>query len=147
LRDRAISNKIASLKQNSKLKQQNMKKQSIFGRLSLLFISFAIALGSLVFHAAPASAETYTVLMGTKSGQLAFEPSTLTIKAGDTVKWVNNKGFPHNVVIDGQDALSHKKLIQKPKESVESTFSQAGEYSYYCSPHRGAGMVGKIVVQ
>jgi plastocyanin len=124
-----------------------MKKQSIFGRLAVLFVGITLALSSLVFHAAPASAETYTVLMGTNNGQLAFEPSALTIKAGDTVKWVNNKGFPHNVVIDGQDALSHKKLIQKPKQSVESTFSQAGEYSYYCSPHRGAGMVGKIVVQ
>ncbi len=123
-----------------------MKKQSFLGRLSLLFIGFAIALSSLIFNAAPASAETYTVLMGTNSGQLAFEPSTLTIKAGDTVKWVNNKAFPHNVVVDGQDALSHKKLIQKPKQSVESTFNEAGEYSYYCAPHRGAGMVGKITV-
>lgn len=123
-----------------------MKKQSILGRLSLLFIGFAIALSSLVFNAALASAETYTVLMGTNSGQLAFEPSTLTIKAGDTVKWVNNKAFPHNVIVDGQDALSHKKLIQKPKQSVETTFNEAGEYSYYCAPHRGAGMVGKITV-
>ncbi len=123
-----------------------MKKQSILGRLSLLFIGFAIALSSLVFNAALASAETYTVLMGSNSGQLAFEPSTLTIKAGDTVKWVNNKAFPHNVIVDGQDALSHKKLIQKPKQSVETTFNEAGEYSYYCAPHRGAGMVGKITV-
>jgi plastocyanin len=123
-----------------------MKKESFLGRLSLLFIGFAIALSSLIFNAAPASAETYTVLMGTKSGQLAFEPSTLTIKAGDTVKWVNNKAFPHNVIVDGQEALSHKKLLQKPQASVESTFSEAGEYSYYCAPHRGAGMVGKITV-
>ncbi|NJM28030.1 MAG: plastocyanin [Pseudanabaena sp. RU_4_16] len=123
-----------------------MKKQSILGHLSLLFIGFAIALSSLVFNAASASAETYTVLMGTNSGQLAFEPSSLTIKAGDTVKWVNNKAFPHNVIIDGQDALSHKKLIQKPKQSVETTFNEPGEYSYYCAPHRGAGMVGKITV-
>jgi plastocyanin len=123
-----------------------MKKQSILGRLSLLFIGFAIALIGLVGNPASASAETYTVLMGTKSGQLAFEPSTLTIKAGDTVKWVNNKAFPHNVIVDGQDALSHKKLLQKPQASVESTFTEAGEYSYYCAPHRGAGMVGKITV-
>jgi plastocyanin len=123
-----------------------MKKQSFLGRLSLLFIGFAIALSGIFFNAALASAETYTVLMGTNSGQLAFEPSSLTIKAGDTVKWVNNKAFPHNVIIDGQDALSHKKLIQKPKQSVETTFNEPGEYNYYCSPHRGAGMVGKITV-
>ena len=123
-----------------------MKKESFLGRLSLLFIGFAIVLSGIFFNAASASADTYTVLMGTKSGQLAFEPSTLTIKAGDTVKWVNNKAFPHNVVVEGQDALSHKKLIQKPQASVESTFSEAGEYSYYCAPHRGAGMVGKITV-
>jgi plastocyanin len=107
-----------------------------------LFSSLAI-----FFGANSASAEVYTVKMGSDSGQLAFVPKVLTIKVGDTVKWVNNKAFPHNVVFEGQAELSHKKLMQKPKQEVETTFTEAGEYSYYCTPHRGAGMVGKIIVQ
>eukprot|EP00983_Pelagomonas_calceolata_P008528 279278-Pelagomonas_calceolata.AAC.3 len=39
-----------------------------------------------------------------RAGALAFEPSSVTIKAGETVKFVNNAGFPHNVVFD-EDAV------------------------------------------
>lgn len=108
-----------------------------------------ICLFSIVFllSATPAHAETYSVKMGTDKGQLAFEPKVLKIKVGDTVKWVNNKAYPHNVVFEGHKDISHTKLMQKPKQVVETTFSEAGTYSYYCTPHRGAGMVGKIVVE
>ncbi len=123
-----------------------MKNNSVLRRLSLVFIGFMLAFGSLFMSVAPASADTVTVKMGADNGQLIFVPATVTIKPGDTVKWVNNKSFPHNVVIDGQPELSHKKLMQKPKAEIESTFMAAGEYSYYCAPHRGAGMVGKVIV-
>lgn len=123
-------------------------------KLGLLLSTILLVLASFVLSATPASAETYTVKMGTDSGMLQFEPATLTIKSGDTVKWVNNKLSPHNVVFDSSkmdDAvatkMSHKSLAFSPGESFQSTFSEPGEYSYYCEPHRGAGMVGKIVVQ
>nr|1J5C_A Chain A, PLASTOCYANIN [Synechocystis sp. PCC 6803]1J5D_A Chain A, PLASTOCYANIN [Synechocystis sp. PCC 6803]1JXD_A Chain A, PLASTOCYANIN [Synechocystis sp. PCC 6803]1JXF_A Chain A, PLASTOCYANIN [Synechocystis sp. PCC 6803] len=94
-----------------------------------------------------------TVKMGSDSGALVFEPSTVTIKAGEEVKWVNNKLSPHNIVFaaDGVDAdtaakLSHKGLAFAAGESFTSTFTEPGTYTYYCEPHRGAGMVGKVVV-
>lgn len=94
----------------------------------------------------PALATTYEVKMGTDKGQLAFEPKVLTVKAGDTVRWINNKAYPHNVVFSDPN-LSHPKLLLKPNQVVETTFNQPGEYDYYCTPHRGAGMVGRIIVQ
>jgi plastocyanin len=109
---------------------------------SLLFI-----VGSFFMSASPASADTVTVKMGSDGGQLVFAPKEVTIKVGDTIKWVNNKAFPHNVLFNGHPELSHKKLAQKPKAVLETTFNEAGEFSYYCSPHRGAGMVGKVIVQ
>ena len=33
-----------------------------------------------------------------------FDPATITIKAGESVTWTNNVGFPHNVVFD-EDAV------------------------------------------
>lgn len=105
-----------------------------------LLVAFTFSFGAV------AQAETYTVKMGSDSGQLVFEPKVLTIKVGDTVQWVNNKAFPHNIIFDSNPALSHKKLLLKPKLNAETTFSQGGEYTYYCTPHRGAGMVGKVVV-
>lgn len=102
----------------------------------------------------PALATTYQVKMGTDNGLLKFDPDTLTINIGDTVQWINNKLAPHNVVFDSSKIdpelakqLSHKNLVFAPGESYESTFTESGEYPYYCEPHRGAGMVGRIIVQ
>ena len=46
------------------------------------------------------SANAATVKLGASSGALVFEPSSISIKAGETVEWVNNAGFPHNVMFD-----------------------------------------------
>jgi len=123
-----------------------MNISSFAKKLGLAIASLLFVVGSLFITASPASADTVTVKMGSDGGQLVFEPKVVTIKVGDTVKWVNNKAFPHNM-FDGHEELSHKKLAQKPKAELESTFNEAGEFAYYCSPHRGAGMAGKVVVQ
>ena len=124
-----------------------MNISSFAKKLGLAIASLLFVVGSLFITASPASADTVTVKMGSDGGQLVFEPKVVTIKVGDTVKWVNNKAFPHNIVFDGHEELSHKKLAQKPKAELESTFNEAGEFAYYCSPHRGAGMAGKVIVQ
>lgn len=115
-------------------------------KFALLVASLLVIVSSFFMTPAPAAADTVTVKMGSDSGQLVFDPKVVTIKVGDTVKWLNNKAFPHNVVFEGHAELSHKKLAQKPKAEFESTFNEAGEFAYYCSPHRGAGMAGKVIV-
>lgn len=45
-----------------------------------------------------------TIKAGADGGGLVFEPSEVTIKAGDSVTWKNNAGFPHNIVFD-EDAI------------------------------------------
>jgi plastocyanin len=124
-----------------------MNISSFVKKIGLAIASLLFVVGSLFITAAPASADVVTVKMGSDSGQLVFDPKVVTIKVGDTVKWVNNKAFPHNIVFDGHAELSHKKLAQKPKAEFDSTFNEAGEFSYYCSPHRGAGMAGKVIVE
>ena len=65
---------------------------------------------------------------------------------------MNNKGFPHNVVFDEDaipagvsvDALSHEDYLNGAGDSVTTKFDVAGTYGYYCEPHQGAGMVGKV---
>lgn len=123
-------------------------------QLGLLIATVCLAIASFFVAVTPAAAETYTVKMGTDSGLLQFDPAELSIKAGDTVKWVNNKLSPHNVVFDSSKVpeatatkMSHKGLLFAPGESFETTFGESGEYPYYCEPHRGAGMVGKISVK
>ncbi len=100
----------------------------------------------LSFGVTSAEAKTVEVKLGTDAGMLAFEPSTVNISSGDSVKFVNNKLAPHNAVFDGHEELSHPDLAFAPGESWEETFTSAGTYDFYCEPHRGAGMVGKVVV-
>jgi plastocyanin len=116
-------------------------------KLSLLFSALVLVIATFVFNVNPAAAETVEVKMGSDTGMLKFVPETVTIHAGDTVKWANNKMSPHNVVFGDDATKSHKQLVFSPGEGYETTFKEAGEYAYYCEPHRGAGMVGKVVVQ
>ncbi|MEM8603010.1 MAG: plastocyanin [Cyanobacteria bacterium P01_H01_bin.121] len=116
-------------------------------RLSMMLCAVLLVAGALFSTAAPAVAETFTVKMGADNGMLAFQPSSLTINAGDTVEWKNNKLPPHNVVFQGADQYNHKALAFSAGETFSATFDEPGEYSYYCEPHRGAGMMGKIVVK
>ncbi|MGK7916641.1 MAG: plastocyanin [Prochloraceae cyanobacterium] len=121
-------------------------------KLGLVLSTILLAIASFALAATPAAAATYEVNMGADNGLLQFEPQSLTVKPGDTVKWVNHKSGPHNVVFDAGDVkgLSHDQLAFSPGESWEVTIPEGtptGEYSYYCQPHRGAGMVGKLVVE
>ncbi len=116
-------------------------------KLGLLFAALVLVVSSFFVAVSPASAATVEVKMGADNGMLAFEPKEVTISAGDTVKWVNNKLAPHNVVVDNHAELSHKNLVFAPGESFEATFKEPGEYTYWCEPHRGAGMVGKVIVK
>lgn len=92
--------------------------------------------------------------MGTDSGLLAFEPAKLTICAGDSVTWVNNKAGPHNVVFDedaipagvDQEAISMSDQLGEEGDTFTMKFDKAGTYEYYCEPHRGAGMQGTLTV-
>ena len=117
--------------------------------LSLALCAIALIASSFLLVVSPAAAETVTVKMGADNGMLAFQPANVTIKSGDTVKWENNKLPPHNIVFEDKAlaAKSHSQLMFSPGEAYEVTFDNAGSYTYYCEPHRGAGMVGKITVQ
>ena len=116
-------------------------------KIGLVFSTFLLVAASLFLTANPAIAATYEVQMGSDSGMLQFVPSELTIKTGDTVKWINNKMAPHNAVFEVEGVKSHKQLVFSPGESYETTFNEVGDFNYYCEPHRGAGMVGKIIVK
>ena len=117
-------------------------------KLGLLFSALLFIVASMFISVSPASAATVEVKMGADSGApLVFEPKTVTISAGDTVKWINYKMSPHNVIVDKHPELSHKQLLFKAGESFEETFNEPGKYTYFCQPHRGAGMIGKIIVE
>ncbi|CAN6343841.1 unnamed protein product [Urochloa humidicola] len=121
----------------------------------------AVALAASAALLAPLSgagaAMAKEVLLGADDGGLAFVPSEFTVKSGETITFKNNAGFPHNVVFDddevpaGVDAAAisqgDEELLNAPGQTYNVTLTVPGTYRFYCSPHQGAGMVGKVTVQ
>ena len=103
--------------------------------LTSLFLSFSLA----------AKAYAAEIQMG-YDGNLVFEPSEISISAGDTVTFVNNALPPHNIIVDDRPDLSRESLMFSPGETQEITFADAGDYDFFCAPHAGAGMKGVIHV-
>lgn len=112
----------------------------------------AVAVAASALLAGGAMAQE--VLLGANGGVLVFEPNEFTVKAGDTITFKNNAGYPHNVVFDedevpsGVDAakISQEEYLNAPGETYSVTLTVPGTYSFYCEPHQGAGMVGKVTV-
>ena len=67
-------------------------------------MKFVFALLATLFLAAPAWA--VDVMMGA-DGDLIFEPADVTISAGETVHFVNNRLPPHNVIVEDRPDLAH----------------------------------------
>jgi len=107
-------------------------------------MKFIFALVATLFLAAPAWA--VNVGMGS-NGSLVFEPSEVTISAGETVHFENNMLPPHNIIVEGRPDLSRESLMFSPGESQDIKFVDAGDYTYWCGPHKGAGMIGTVHVE
>ena len=72
----------------------------------------------------------------------AFEPATLTVKAGTKVTWVNRDDEPHTATATDK-RFNSKTLENGDKFSTE--FSQPGIYKYYCALH--PKMTGQVIVK
>ena len=107
-------------------------------------MKFFIVLFASLFLALPAWA--VDVQMGYDMN-LAFEPSEVTINAGESVHFINNQLPPHNVIVEGHDELNHDALAMLPGEDFEVVFPEPGDYTYWCGPHKGAGMIGTVHVE
>merc|ERR1712176_1746960 len=84
----------------------------------------------------PFAAQTMEIKMGSDSGQLVFVPAKASICKGDSVKWINNKGGPHNVVFDedaipsgvDQEKISMDEQLGEEGDTFTMAFSVAGTY-------------------
>lgn len=72
----------------------------------------------------------------------AFSPSTLNIKTGTKVTWVNNDSAPHTIVSDSGSLLDSQTL--STGQSFSFTFTEPGSINYHCGIH--PSMKGKVVV-
>jgi plastocyanin len=104
--------------------------------LTLAGLVAILGLG-LVANGGRALADDQTI----KIANFTFDPSTLTVKAGTTVTWINTDDIPH-LVTDKDGKFRSSALDTDDKFS--QTFSTAGTVEYFCAIH--PKMTGKIVV-
>jgi amicyanin len=99
---------------------------------SRLTIAAAIA---LMLGGAHAQEERVTI------DNFTFTPPELTVKVGDTVTWTNRDDIPHTVVSAGK----FRSKALDTDNSFSFTFTEAGDYTYFCGLH--PHMTGMIKVE
>lgn len=90
---------------------------------------------------APADAERITI------SKMKYDKPEVTIKAGQTVTWINTEAMPHNIAFKA-GVLGTAKFdgaMMKKDTSYSLRFNEPGSYDYHCTPH--PFMKGKVIVE
>ena len=121
------------------------------------------ATGTATFMA-PTGAEHVVNMVGDEKGY-RYEPATLTVKAGDAIKYVMVSGAPHNVAFDAATVPEDVKaqlnanmpnatdmsspMLMNPNEAwtMSTTGIKPGTYSIFCTPHLAMGMKMELIIQ
>lgn len=83
--------------------------------------------------------------------EFAFAPKEITIKAGESVKWINRDEFLHTVTSGAVDGPENKPDGKFDEDTAEAgseatvTFDEAGTFTYYCEQHNA--MNGVVIVE
>jgi plastocyanin len=102
--------------------------------MRLPFVLMSLSL-SLIAHSSFAKEH----LVSIKDFQ--YGPGEITIKKGDTIKWVNQDDMPHTVTASSGKIESGN--MDKGKE-FSHIFDKSGNYEYTCTYH--PGMTAKVKV-
>ena len=111
-----------------------MKKISLF--LFVFFIS------------QPSFGADQTIEMLNKLGKehMVYSKKIVNIEVGDTVYWKSTTPG-HNVeFIKGGFPEGVEKFKSKISKDAQYKFEIPGIYAYWCTPHKGMGMIGFVVV-
>lgn len=112
--------------------------------------SFGCRTSSSPITSGPGGRQEPAALVVISDAPAEFMPSTLTIRAGDTVEWRNTGGITHSVEFVGEvipeGTASSPSGVMAPNETYSYTFTAPGTYAYICRFHVINGMIGKIVV-
>ena len=104
-----------------------------------------------------ASMEVIEMRSDTLGARVWFDPIGLFVEPGTRVRWIVRKNVhtttayhpkndKHSLRIpEGAVPWDSGYLVQ-PGMHFDVTLTVPGVYDYYCTPHEGAGMVGRIVV-
>ena len=100
-----------------------------------------------LFMSTPTFAADITIEMLNKAPEgkerNIYSTEIARVNVGDTITWLpTNKG--HNIEMVASP--NNMKLKSKNNKEVQITFEEPGIYYYWCTPHKGMGMIGLVVV-
>lgn len=73
----------------------------------------------------------------------AFNPSTLNVKVGTKITWVNNDSAQHKIVPVSNEAGPSSNVLNQ-NDTYSYTFETAGTFEYKCAFH--PSMIGSVVI-
>lgn len=117
-----------------------------------LFRSCVAASAALALLVPSSRAATLVVEMTTVDGEPTFVPASITVEAGDTVRWVNTDLHLEHSVTSGSGSadpgsgVDFSSPLLRLGEYFEHTFPFSGDYEYYSIPHEYEGMFGIVHV-
>ena len=113
-----------------------------------IFITFIFLITSSLLFSLSVKAADQTVEMLNKLGKenMVFSEKIVNVEIGDTVFWKATKSG-HNVeFIKGGVPAGVDKFRSKLNKDTEYKFEIPGIYAYWCTPHKGMGMIGFVIV-
>jgi plastocyanin len=139
-----------------------VRHRLIIGAAALLITVGALAGCSASAESAPtAPSSTTSAPTGpvVNLSLLMFNPSTTTVKVGETVTWRNDEPITHTVTSGrfmGIDKATGLRSSQKPDgmfnaklggkgKTFSFTFTKPGTYTYYCDIHQGMNATITVV--
>ncbi len=109
-------------------------------RRRALAVALACTAAAMAGVSAPSAAAGATVDVEIK-GNL-YLPATVTVRAGDTVRWTNKERRTSHSVLFPAESLESERML--PDEQWSRRFDKPGRYPYTCGPH--PEMKGLVVV-
>jgi pseudoazurin len=110
-------------------------------------LSFLTILATVTAFSSANAADTTVEMLNKRDdgAKMVYSEDITRIDVGNTITWVpTSKG--HNVeFIAGPDGFDLPKKSKNSKE-VSITFDDPGIYYYWCTPHKGMGMIALVVV-
>lgn len=89
--------------------------------------------------------ESATVENGANAPEYAFEPAAVRVDGSTEVTWQWANAVAHSVT--HQDGEFDSGVMGEGDSTFSHTFDEAGNYLYYCIPHKSVGQNGAVIVK
>jgi pseudoazurin len=111
-----------------------------FKKIIIIFIALFISQSGF------ATDQTIEMLNKLGKEHMVYSKKIVNIEVGDTVFWKSTTPG-HNVeFIKGGTPEGVEKFRSKISKDAQYKFDIPGIYAYWCTPHKGMGMIGFVIV-